>query len=142
MSNGRNIGISRVIDSESDVADAVSVSRKASSLENDFIANLEKLSVQPMNNKSTFDTINQILGNKSKYSTVDEAVLDMQKRTGLFDFLQAKKASQQLPEIFNEIPEMKTFIDNYVQDRPGTSIESVVHDLVKVNAVKSKLGKC
>src|SRR3984957_13326671 len=97
---------------------------------NDFVSNLEKNSIKSKRDISMLEQINNILGNKSKYSNVEEAVLDMQKRTGLFDFLNSKRASdqnnlQEVPAIFTKIPAMKTFIDNYVGDRPGTSVESV-----------------
>lgn len=110
---------------------------------NDFVTNLEKGAAKPRSqDHSLFDQINNILGNKSKYSNVEEAVLDMQKRTGLYDILQKKKASEQSkkdPEIFSDIPAMKHFIDNYVEDRPGTAIDAVVHDLLKIQHIKSKL---
>jgi len=91
---------------------------------------------------SMFDQINQILGNKSKFSNVQEAVLDMQKRTGLYDLLNKKAQEQEhnvVPEIFNDVPDMKIFIDNYVEDRPGTSIDAVVHALLKIRSIKAKL---
>ena len=122
---------------------AVDHGEKQPSWFNDFVSNLEKVSVKSKKNDySMIDQINNILGNKSKYSNVEEAVLDMQKRTGLFDFLQSKKASQnsvQEPEIFKTIPAMKMFIDNYVESRPGTSIESVVHDLLRIKSIKEVL---
>ena|ERR1700722_2468327 len=111
----------------------------------DFVSNLEKNSTKAKkNDHSMVDQINSILGNKSKYSNVEEAVLDMQKRTGLFDFLNSKRASdqnnlQEVPAIFTKIPAMKTFIDNYVGDRPGTSVESVVHDLLRIKSIKNQL---
>lgn len=107
----------------------------------DFVSNLEKEAVKSRKDDyDMFNQINNIIGNKSKYSTVEEAVLDMQKRTGLLDFLAQKKASEnnQL-ESFKEIPELKIFIDNYVEERPGTSVDSVVHDLLKIKSIKDKL---
>jgi hypothetical protein len=89
-----------------------------------------------------FDQINSIIGNKSKYSTVEEAVIDFQKRTGLYEVLQHRKqAAAEQDDIFGSIPELKTFIDNYVAERPGTSVDSVVHDLLKINSIKDKLPK-
>jgi hypothetical protein len=110
---------------------------------NDFANNLEKESAKPKSQDySLFDQINSILGNKSKYSTVAEAVEDMQRRTGLFDILQKKQASKSQYEniqIFKDVPDLKTYIDNYVDDRPGTSVESVVNDLLKIRTIKEKL---
>jgi hypothetical protein len=107
-----------------------------SSWYNDFISNLEKSSVQSQ--RSIYDDIAAIMdGTKSKYSSVDEAVLDMQERTGLKAFLTT--ASTQEPAIFQKIPEMKVFIDNFVKDRPGTSVESVIHDLLKLDSIRDLL---
>jgi hypothetical protein len=113
----------------------------------DFVANLEKESVKSKKDDySLFDQINSILGNKSKYSTTEEAILDMQKRTGLLDVLNKKKEAQQAIEkkyeksnFLNSIPAMKTFINNYVEDRPGTSVDAVIHDLLRIQSIKDKL---
>jgi hypothetical protein len=119
---------------------------------NQFAAEIEKASTQPKsktnprsNINSTFDQINQILGNKSKYSSVQEAVLDMQKRTGLYDLLNKKAEvlhempAIKMPEIFTKIPDMRVFIDNYVADRPGIAVDAVVHALLKIRSIKAKL---
>lgn len=89
--------------------------------------------------KTSFDAIeqiNRILGNKSKYSTVDEAVLDMKKRTGLYDYLLNVKASSNIME---EVPMIKTYVDNYVEDHPNASVFSVIHDLIKIRQIRDKL---
>src|SRR5271169_374332 len=58
----------------------------------DYVKNLEKEAVKSKRDDySLYDQINGILGNKSKYSSVEEAVLDMQRRTGLLDLLNQKK---------------------------------------------------
>lgn len=106
----------------------------------DFVQNLEKNSVKSQ--RSIYDDIAAIIsGTKSKYSSVEEAVQDMKERTGLKAFLEGKQAiaSTQEPEIFKKIPEMKVFIDNFVEDRPGTSVESVVHDLLKIDSIRDQL---
>ena len=113
---------------------------------NDFFVNLEKASVHSkQKDVSLFDQISQIIGGKSKYSNVEEAVLDMQKRTGLYDYL--KKSAQGLiekqhnePAIFQEIPEVKTFIDNYIDARPGSAIEAVVSAILRIDLLKKKLS--
>ena len=110
---------------------------------NDFANNLEKSAVQTMrNDKSLYDEISSILGNKSKFSTVDEIVNDMKKRTGLTDFLK-KRANQEEEEkkenILVSMPEIKIFIDNFIEDRPGVAIEAVVHELLKMNPIRNKL---
>jgi hypothetical protein len=123
------------------------VNSKEPSWFSDFVSNLEKESAKSKKDDySIYDQINSILGNKSKYSTVEEAVLDMQKRTGLTDLINQKKQAQdqttnkhQKSKMLNDIPQLKTFIDNYVEDRPGASVESVVHDVLKVKSIKDKL---
>jgi hypothetical protein len=119
---------------------SVETSSKDPSWFNDFVSNLEKSSVQSKKELSTFEQINQIIGNKSKYSTVEEAVLDMQKRTGLYEYLRTKSANDiEMPELFNTIPELKTYIDNFVKDRPGVSVDAVVHDILRYPPIKEKL---
>lgn len=113
----------------------------------EFTKNLEKEAVKSKKDDyALFDQINSILGNKSKYSSVEEAVLDMQRRTGLLDLLKQKKQAQvgshkryEESKSLKEIPSLKTYIDNYIEDRPGTSVEAVVHDLLKIKSIKEKL---
>jgi hypothetical protein len=110
----------------------------------DFVANIEQIEKNSVKSKrddlSTFDEINRILGNKSKYSSVEEAVLDMQKRSGLYDYIkQAQIAAIQDPDIFTQIPVLKSYIDNYIADRPGATVFSVIHDLMKIKPIKDKL---
>lgn len=132
-----------------------SVSRDDSSVEksvngpswiDDFIGNLEKASVKSQSEaqRSIYDDISAIIGNtKPRFSNVEDAVKDLKDRTGLSALLQAKASLQSVPvkepAIFKEIPEMKIFIDNFVEDRPGTSVESVTHDLMKLDNVRNKL---
>jgi hypothetical protein len=106
----------------------------------DFAKNLEKEAVKSKReDASIFDQVSQILGAKSKYSSVEEAVLDMQKRTGLYDLLN-KKASAEI-ELFKNIPNLKNFIDNFIESRHGLNVspESVSHQIVSVESFKSKL---
>jgi hypothetical protein len=107
----------------------------------EFSNSIANNSTEPKKDQtSTFDQINRILGNKSKYSNVGEAVLDMQKRTGLYELLKKRaEMNTNMPEIFSEVPDMRIFIDNYVGDRPGVSVEAVVNALLKVRDVKNKL---
>jgi len=114
----------------------------------EFVTNLEKAGVKSKKDDfSFFDQINGILGNKSKYSNVEEAVLDMQRRTGLSELLQHKKQAQLETEnkhgdieLFKKVPLMKTFIDNYTDDdHPGTSVEAVIHDMMKNKTIKDHI---
>lgn len=129
-----------------DISSADSAGREPSWF-GEFVDNLEKSAVKSKReDHSLFDQINNILGNKSKFSNVEEAVLDMQRRTGLLELLTQKKQAQLITEkkhedskLLSDIPTLKTFIDNYVEDRPGTSVDAVVHDLLKVRSIKEKL---
>jgi hypothetical protein len=61
----------------------------------EYSSNLQKLSVQPAHkDRAFFDQITDILGNKSRYATVEEAVKDLQDRTGLAKYLQMCEAEQ------------------------------------------------
>lgn len=123
--------------------DDVIPSSKQSDWMTDFANALEKSAVKSKREDyALFDQITNILGNKSKYSTVDEAVEDLKKRTGLSAYLdQIKSASVAADQIqaFKDVPELKTFIDNYVSDKPGTTPEAVVHNALNIKSIKEKL---
>ena len=125
-----------------------SVSREGSSASwiDDFLGNLEKESTksQSQAQRSIYEDISAIIGNtKSKFSNVEEAVQDLKERTGLTALLKVKASLEQNtykePEIFKHIPEMKTFIDNYTEARGGTSVLSVIHELMKNNSIRDKM---
>lgn len=108
----------------------------------DFLSNLQKTQMAQAQQRSISDEISAIMGNpRPKHSSVEEAVLDMQERTGLRQYLAQKEALAfiQEPEIFAKVPQMKVFIDNFVKDRPGTSVESVVHDLLKIDEIRDAI---
>jgi hypothetical protein len=106
----------------------------------DFI---EKIEIEAAKSKqddyAMFEQINSILGNKSKYSTVEEAVEDMKNRTGLSQYLQQIKSAGEVKDLFVEIPSLKLYIDNYIKDRPGTSVDAVVHDLLRITMIRNAL---
>ena len=106
----------------------------------DYLDAVEKYSVYSRkDDASMFEKINQILGNgKSKYSSVEEAVTDMQKRTGLYDLLH-KNASNNI-ELFTKIPALKSFIDNHISTYPGTSMDAVVFNIMKIPAFKNNIN--
>lgn len=112
---------------------------------NDFVSNLDGNAKKT--NASVYDEINAILNNvKPKYSTVEEAVVDMQKRTGLIEYLNRKEAQamaekqrSDIPQTLKDIPELKIFIDNFIQERPGIAVEAVADAAVKINSIKNKL---
>lgn len=124
-------------------ADEVSVERVPAQMPtwyNDFVSNLQMNSASAQS--SLYDDINAILGNtKPKFSSVEEAVKDLKERTGLNQVMNARSivAFIQEPILFKTVPELKIFIDNFVGDRPGTSVESVVHELLKIDSIRNKL---
>lgn len=106
---------------------------------NDYLAAVEKYSVKSkQEDAQLFNQINQILGNsKSKYSSVEEAVLDMQKRTGLYDLLQKTAAEQ--PELFKTLPQLKDFIDARIHDHPGSAVDAIVAAILEVPLFKNSI---
>lgn len=114
-----------------------SIANEEPSWLNEYLDAVKKYSVKTKkDDEALFSQINSILGkNKNKYSSVEEAVLDMQKRTGLLDILQ-KQASGD-PELFRSTPALKTFIDNHVSSFPGTSVDAVVFNIMKIPSFKS-----
>ncbi len=96
----------------------------------DYFEAVQKYSVKSRREDSAvFDEINQILGNaKSKYSSVEEAVIDMQKRTGLFEVLQ-KQAAEEVPEMFKQFPDLKDFIKDKMDVFPGSAVNAIA-DLI------------
>lgn len=107
----------------------------------DFANRLKEISATQSAN-SIFDEINAVVSTTAKYKSVDEAVFDMIKRTGLGNVLAQRKIANDLQEtieVFQTLPEMKHFIDNYVEAHPGTVVDAVVHSLMKIHAIKDKL---
>jgi hypothetical protein len=113
-----------------------------------FQKSLQKGAVQPRStDNSLFDQINSIMNGKSKYTSVDHAVKDMQERSGLTAYLdkisktsgeeratssKAKTASdihhviekrvdseKGLPVVFKKCPQAKTTLENYIRDTKG-----------------------
>src|SRR5271170_1274484 len=103
-----------------------------------FQKSLLKGAVQPRAvDSSLFDQINSIMNGKSKYTSVDHAVADMQERSGLTAYLdKVSKSSEEesnktktasdnhniidkevkgkiLPKVFQKCPQIKTTLENY-----------------------------
>lgn len=101
-----------------------------SSLAEAFAKSLEKISVEPVRPQSIYEQITSIMGNKSKYPTVEAAVEDMKERSGLKAFIKqlhvqgensddtVKKADVEVP-LFKTNPQIKQTIDNYIEDTLG-----------------------
>jgi hypothetical protein len=116
-----------------------------------FVAALDKQSVKSrQQDYSLFEQISSMMTHKSKYSTVDEAVDDFKKRTGLDKYLislaqqspiidNETPISQQTQDLFQQVPGLKEYIQNYIDVHPGTSVEAVSHDILKIRSVKEAL---
>ena len=109
---------------------------------------LEKNAVQPVSNdRSVYDQINSIMNGKSKYSSVQAAVDDMKKRSGLTDYLnkitvsktqetnkiatQQDKQPNKQPELFVKYPEVKQTFQNYVTSTRGNLPIPAIVDKVR-----------
>lgn len=108
----------------------------------EFAANLEKSSTQSKSkaNSSIYDQISSIMGNKSKYPTVEAAVDDMKERSGMKKFIDklqsqgqnegstkkkaecgpcAEKHDNKKVQVFEDVPQLKETIDNYTEETHG-----------------------
>lgn len=132
---------------------------KAPSWMQEFVSNFQKESVKSKDNanKSIYDQISSIMGNKSKHATVDAAVDDMKQRSGMKDFLdkmqsqggdvgQKKNANCDHCDekcghgdtkeiiIFKNVPQIKDTVDNYVQDTRGNiSLPAIVEKIKSIH---------
>ncbi len=109
--------------------------------------NLEKSAVQTRNqDENLFNQINSIMyGTKSKYSSVAEAVEEMKQRAGLTAYLNklSNKENQQtktasvadgIPDVFQEHPQIKNTIINYIDTTHGTlSIPAILEKVSSIH---------
>jgi hypothetical protein len=120
----------------------------ASDMERALAAHFERSAVQPREN-SLYDQISSIInGTKSKYSSVDDAVKDMQERSGFLEhtktansYFEQKKLAQtqtqqptedeQEPALFKSDPKIKETFDNYITDTRGNVSVPAVMERVK-----------
>jgi hypothetical protein len=106
-----------------------------------FANTLQKQSVQPYRNESLYDQISSVMnGAKSKYSNVEDAVRDMQERSGVLSYRNKIEAQKNNPpkiaqiagntekiRLFEDKPQIKDTFDNYIEDTNGNlSIPSIV----------------
>lgn len=118
----------------------------------EFAANIEKQSVESQSsaNRSIYDQINSIMGNKSKYPTVAAAVEDMKERSGMTGFLNklqsqgeteragaSKKAQTNQPEkikLFQDVPQLKETINNYCEGTYGNlPVPAIIEKLKSIH---------
>ncbi len=101
----------------------------------EFASELEKKAVHSKDqDDSLYNQISQILGKKSKYSTVEEAVLDMQKRSGLYEYVNKIKAAsaENDLEILTKYPNINNLIDNYIHDNHGEVVIPALLEKIKL----------
>lgn len=111
----------------------------------EFAKHLEKNSVQPRSEtQSIYDQLYSVIrGNKSRYPSVDAAVEDMRTRTGLIAYKNQLRAEQEKAqsktaqhkeidvELFNQVPQIKTTVDNYIRDTKGNLAVPEIVDKVR-----------
>lgn len=142
--NGCKLKKNRHLPSITKESSSKSISKSEFSLVQEFEKNLEKLSVQPYKADNIYEQISSIMGNKSKYSTVQAAVKDMQDRSGLTAYLKSinnndsdktkKRASENNEEsisIFKLLPQVKFTVDNYIEATDGKSSIPAIVDKIK-----------
>jgi hypothetical protein len=108
----------------------------------EFAENIQKSAVQPYRQEDNiFDQISSIMnGTRSKYRSVEDAVRDMQERSGLLAYrnkLEAQKKEQTATKTASEGEEIKLFIshpnvkntfENFIQDTGGElSIPAIIN---------------
>ncbi len=117
----------------------------ASDMEKALAAHFDRTAVQPRDN-SLYDQISSIInGTKSTYSSVEDAVKDMQERSGFSahaqttnNYFEQKKLAQTQdnaqsnePNLFQANPKIKDTFDNYITDTRGNVSVPAVMERVK-----------
>lgn len=95
---------------------------------------------------TVYDQISSIMGKKPKYSTVEAAVEDMKERSGLTAYLMkvqsaegpttdTKKRAQIKPvAIFEQVPQIKSTVDNYLEDTNGNlSLPAIIEKIKSIH---------
>lgn len=123
-----------------------------SNFANEYAANEKKTAVEVMrerNEPSIFDRMNAIMGgggrSSSPYGTVDEAVADYQKRTGLLDYqklavaqaiIDAGEESEEKktfkPQILIDYPAIDSYIRNVIDTQHGIQLPAIVHGIREI----------
>jgi hypothetical protein len=116
-----------------------------------FQETLQKQSVQSKHvDDSIFNQINSIIGGqKSKYTSVQAAVEDMQQRSGLKDYLEKIKMSENksskkvasdntsqdnTPSVFKKDPKIKNTFDNYIAQTKGNlPIPAIISHIMSIH---------
>lgn len=139
---------------------------ESNSILDEYISIMEKNAVKAYN---PYAEIQSLFNPKSKYRTVDEAVKDMQDRSGLAKYLtsvktsidkqntkiayvapdtdnkyvspmEAMKSKTELPELIKEHPELEQFIEERAKTSKGTmAIPAIQHAISKVLGTSDKV---
>lgn len=115
-----------------------------------FYKSLQKEAVQPKHvDQSLFEQMNAIMNGKSKHTSVEAAVEDMKRRSGLIDYLEKIKLSEQnsdagvkvanekeqnnelIPNVVKKSPFIKSTIENYIRDTKGNLSVPAIIDKVR-----------
>jgi len=106
---------------------------------------LTKSAVQPKRvDQSMFDQINSIIGGNSKFKSVQDAVDEMQRRSGYLDYLHKKTAQDEEQkksqsdkkniELFNQHPEIEMTFKNYIESTSGNQdVPSIIHHVKAIH---------
>jgi len=119
--------------------------RKISVMEECFEATLKRNAVKGKEDRSIFDQMNSILGNnKSKYSSVEEKVKEMQQRSGFDKFTQDKSnkktaSENSVPDLLVKYPETKQALETIINESGGLlAIPAIINRLRAIYEVKIK----
>lgn len=130
-----------------------------------FEKKLQKGAVQPRSMESSiYEQINNIMNGRSKYPTVDAAVEDMMQRSGLNDYLEKVKLSEEetrnakfaqlsngdqnsvihkeipvedkvTPIVIKKCPSIRSTLENYVKDTKGNlSIPAIIGHVQNIHS--------
>lgn len=99
---------------------------------NEFVNQLQKQSVESKTNENLYKQIVHIMNNtKSRFSSIEEVVADMQERAGVKNLLK-KEAEENIskltePEVIINNPKLKELLKNYIAKTFGSaSVPAVI----------------
>lgn len=103
--------------------------------------NLTKQAVQPRRvDQSMFEQINSIINGKGKFKSVQDAVEEMQRRSGYLDYINKKVANEDKSSkhnesrLFKEYPEIKITFKNYCESTKGKlAVPSIIEHVKSIH---------
>jgi hypothetical protein len=108
----------------------------------EFESQLKKQAVQPKRvDQSMYEQINSIINGKSKHTSVDAAVQDMQRRSGYLDYISNKKVAEteevkknSKPDLFLTHPHIEITVNNYCTDTKGQQdVPSILEQIKSIH---------